>query len=74
MTMPIPSTIIPLSAISVIWLERNKRKTIMILKAIMMFESFLDAITASRLGMLFFAYLVLELLENFTTFLFVKKP
>jgi len=67
MTMPIPSIIIPLSAISVIWLERNKRKTIMILKAIMVFESFLDTTIAPNLGMLFFAYLILERLENFAT-------
>ena len=67
--MPIPSTIIPLSGINVIWLERNKRKAIMILKAIMMFESFLDTITASKLDVLLFAYLVLELLENLAYFL-----
>ncbi len=68
MRIPIPSTIIPLSFISMIWLERNKRKTIMMLKTIIMFDSFLDAILASWLGMLLFAYLVLEPIETFDYF------
>jgi hypothetical protein len=61
--MPTPSTIIPLSAISVIWLERNSRKTIMMLKAIMMFENLLDIIIASMLDLLLFAYLICERLK-----------